>query len=250
MEIIVIDDGSFDNTADLVKKYPRVRYRHQFNQGVSSARNLGAEESIGDWLIFLDSDDELLPWALEEFTNFIKKQPEKIVFTGGFLLILGKTKKKILPSQGKDIGQIPGSFTVRRNQFLQLGGYDSRLNFAENTELFFRIQLAGHSPALVPSPLMCYYQYPSGGNNNLKNVSDSILWILEKHQELLPNQIRRLYHQILGVNFIRFRQFAEARKHLVLAYSLDMKKLDTLGRLFISCLPPLAKQLYSENPRL
>ena len=249
LEIIVVDDGSTDNTVDLVKKYPNVRYYYQVNQGVSSARNRGAEEAIGDWLIFLDSDDELLLRASEEFAKCINQDPEKLVFTGGFLIRDSEIEKEFIPIKGKYIGNVSGSFTILRNLFLELGGYDSRLKFAENTELFFRIEWAGYLPGLVPIPMMCYYENPNGGSKNLKNKTDSILLILEKHKNSLPASIKRLYNQILGVNFLRFKDFSLARKHLLVAYKLDFKRLDTLGRYLISCLPLLAKKLYPENPR-
>lgn len=63
-EIIVVDDGSMDNTAEVATRYPGLRYVRHPNAGTSSARNLGIRESHGNYLVFLDADDILLPHAL------------------------------------------------------------------------------------------------------------------------------------------------------------------------------------------
>ena len=61
-EVVVIDDGSTDGTNAMIRtEFPEVIYYRQENLGVSSARNLGIQRTTGDWLAFLDSDDEWLP---------------------------------------------------------------------------------------------------------------------------------------------------------------------------------------------
>ena len=75
-KIIVVDDGSNDGTYQLIeKRYPSIRLFKQSNKGVSSARNLGIKKSRGDWIAFLDSDDEWLPDKLRYQINSIKKNP-------------------------------------------------------------------------------------------------------------------------------------------------------------------------------
>ncbi|MDZ4150052.1 glycosyltransferase family 2 protein, partial [Methylicorpusculum sp.] len=64
-EIIVVDDGSSDSTAVMIRdEFPEIKYYRQENYGVSSARNLGIQHAIGDWIALLDSDDEWLPEKL------------------------------------------------------------------------------------------------------------------------------------------------------------------------------------------
>src|SRR6266496_4166301 len=64
-EVIVVDDGSVDNTREVALRYSGVRYIRQTNQGLSASRNTGLRHSNGNFLVFLDADDRLRPAALE-----------------------------------------------------------------------------------------------------------------------------------------------------------------------------------------
>ena len=76
-EIIVIDDGSTDDTAEQVSKYEgKVSYIHQQNAGASVARNTGIEAATGDWIAFLDGDDEWLPENLKCQSELIARNPD------------------------------------------------------------------------------------------------------------------------------------------------------------------------------
>lgn len=75
-EIIVVDDGSTDGTKDIVKKYgDRIRYLYQGNSGVSAARNCGIHAAQGEWVAFLDSDDEWLPSYLGKHSELLVQYP-------------------------------------------------------------------------------------------------------------------------------------------------------------------------------
>ena len=75
-EIIVVDDGSTDQTAKIAQAYKQVRYLYQENQGLSAARNCGIEHSSGNYLLFLDADDRLLPKALASGVASLRQQAE------------------------------------------------------------------------------------------------------------------------------------------------------------------------------
>lgn len=78
-ELVIIDDGSTDNTVDIIKNYedPRIKFiQHQVNKGVASARNTGYLAAQGEYIVIADSDDINLPTKLEEQVNFLDNHPE------------------------------------------------------------------------------------------------------------------------------------------------------------------------------
>lgn len=80
-EVVVVDDASTDRSREVVDAYrdPRIRLvRHETNRGVSPARNTGVDASWGDWILFLDSDDELLPDALSRIEARTRQAPDDI----------------------------------------------------------------------------------------------------------------------------------------------------------------------------
>lgn len=88
VEVIVVDDGSKDNTLEVAQSYAerdsRVRVFHKENGGVSSARNMGIRESHGEYMIFLDSDDWLEDDAVEVLTNLQEQYPLKLIASGKY----------------------------------------------------------------------------------------------------------------------------------------------------------------------
>jgi glycosyl transferase family 2 len=87
-EIVVVDDGSTDNTSEVASRYPRVRCIRQENRGLAGARNTGIRQSNGGYLVFLDADDRLLPEALEAGLRHLKERPE-CAFVSGHCRFIG-----------------------------------------------------------------------------------------------------------------------------------------------------------------
>jgi glycosyltransferase involved in cell wall biosynthesis/SAM-dependent methyltransferase len=81
-EIIIVDDGSTDNTRDILKGIPGIKYIYQTNQGLSAARNTGIKNSNGDFFVFLDADDWLLPGAIDINISYLA-QNETLAFVSG-----------------------------------------------------------------------------------------------------------------------------------------------------------------------
>ncbi len=84
IEIIVVDDGSTDNTKDITEKNQKARYIYQINQGLSAARNTGIKNSKGELIIFLDADDLLLPDAINTNLYYLKQNEELAFVSGAF----------------------------------------------------------------------------------------------------------------------------------------------------------------------
>lgn len=249
-QLILIDDGSHDNSAIIAKCYlsdSKVNLVSQENKGVGSARNLGASFAKGEWLIFLDSDDFFEPNSFFIFEDCFRMEPNYSFFQFGINRIKKEGSVYQLPIAGSYFPSLSGSFIVKKAVFEEVGRYNERLKFSENTELFHRISLAGYLGKSVPKIVLNYFDNPRGGSKNLRNMIDSLTFILEKHAETLTPHVKHLYHQIIGVNWIRFRNFSQARHHLFQALKYKPTKLSTWGRFFLACLPIIARRLYSET---
>ena len=86
LEIIVVDDGSTDDTAEVARTYgSKIRYIAQNNAGASVARNTGIEAAKGEWIAFLDADDEWLPEKLAKQTELLERNPDLVWTTGNFI---------------------------------------------------------------------------------------------------------------------------------------------------------------------
>ncbi len=168
LEIIVIDDGSTDDTANIVRKqYPSVTYQLQENQGVSSARNRGLEIASGDWIAFLDSDDAWLPEKLARQVASLQESPEyKICHTEEIWIRRGKRVNPRNKHQ-KYGGNIyehclplcvisPSAVMIHQDIFRDIGNFDESLPACEDYDLWLRI--CAHYPVLfIEMPLIYKY---------------------------------------------------------------------------------------------
>jgi glycosyltransferase involved in cell wall biosynthesis len=247
-ELIIVDD-SFDsfNIGDLsTDKFP-IKYIHRGKKlGVSSARNVGATAAEGEYLLFFDDDDDFTEDWLGDFRDKLSSSPDLVHCD--MKIIHGNGNEENVSAKKRNYSiVIPGAWVIKKALFQEIGGFDERLKFAENTELFFRIGKVEKATEYIEKQNFIYYQSLDGGSKNLQNMIDSILIILEKHDEILSNHVKYLYHQIVGVNQMRFKSYSEARLHLSKSWRYKPYKIKTLGRLFIACIPPLAKRLYPKE---
>lgn len=167
-EIIVVDDGSQDDTADLIRhRYPQVRYLWQPNGGVSSARNRGIGASGGDWIAFLDSDDTWLPDKLMAQCAALREHPDtRLCHTEEVWVRRGRRVNQ-MDKHAKSGGHIfrkclprciisPSASLLHRSLFDELGTFDEDLPAGEDYDLWLRI-CATEPVAFVPEPQICKY---------------------------------------------------------------------------------------------
>ncbi|WP_372966646.1 glycosyltransferase [Marinobacter sp.] len=151
-ELIVIDDGSTDETPELMKQYladSRVRYFQQPNQGQSVARNRGIAESSGEFICFLDSDNAWVESRLASALQAFEANPQADIVYGDYMVIdaegreLGVNRMKrysgrITPMLIHDNFVSMNTTMTRRRCFEEMGGFDSNDRLAEDYGLWLR----------------------------------------------------------------------------------------------------------------
>jgi glycosyltransferase involved in cell wall biosynthesis len=178
-EIIVIDDGSKDNSSLVASKYSQVRCIKQKNQGRCAARNRGVKESKGRFLVFLDADDRLLPNALEAGIRCFKDKPECGLVYGSYYHMTedGNPIPTEYPTHVERdhyrellrtnyIG-MHAAVMYRRDVFESIGGFNNSLVGAEDYDLYFRIAkefpIYGHKEVIA--------EYRRHGTNTTSNLA-------------------------------------------------------------------------------
>jgi glycosyltransferase involved in cell wall biosynthesis len=161
VELIVVDDGSTDETNAIVKSYGNNRIRLVSNDsaGVSTARNLGARMAQGNWLMFLDADDRLRRGAISTLLAAAKATPQAVLVYGDYDLIddAGRIigRRGMLMGRRKPSGNVlerlaAGNFIVnggvtviRADAFKAAGGFDESLKYCEDWHCWCRLAAVG-----------------------------------------------------------------------------------------------------------
>ncbi len=150
-EIIVIDDGSIDETSSMINDlFPNVKYLYQKNNGVSSARNKGIKLATGDWIAFLDSDDQWLPEKLEKQQLVLKRNPEIKLCHTEEIWIRNGIRVNAMKKHSKKGGWIfqhclplcaisPSAAIIHRSVFDTVGLFDESLPACEDYDMWLRI---------------------------------------------------------------------------------------------------------------
>jgi glycosyltransferase involved in cell wall biosynthesis len=155
LEVIVVEDGSADGSADIVKKYQEVCYFHQPNRGVAAARNVGIGRACGEFIAPLDQDDVWYPDAVEVMADALLGHPEAgyVIARQEFFLEAGEAKPpwlKVELLHGDHPCFGPGGVMIRRAVLETLGGFNPDFVTASDVEWFFRAKDAGIGMLAIP----------------------------------------------------------------------------------------------------
>lgn len=209
-EVIVVDDGSTDNTCEIARSYgPRVRLLQRHQGGAAAARNLGASQSSGEWLAFLDADDVWVPTKLErqlalvdEATGLVYCDRMNIGVTDG----LPERQSDIQPLFDGDVfvdllikGNVitTSGVLLRADIFRELGGFDhdARLLPAEDWDLWLRVA-ARYRVRACRETLIRYRLHSEGASRRFDRMMEARRLVVSRALEsprgrALPTLLKR-----------------------------------------------------------
>jgi len=202
LEIIIVNDGSSDNSKEvaeeLTEKHSNVFLLNQSNSGVASARNVGVEFSSGKYILPLDSDDLISPDYIEEAIKIVESQAEvKVVhceavkFDGE-----GERKWKLKPFSLKSLAKdnmifVSGIF--RKSDFIAVGGFSSNMKFGrEDWEFWIKMLKNGGEVCKLPLTGF-FYRIHSGSKRKKTGTSqkkrERIAYLNEHHSDLFEREL-------------------------------------------------------------
>ena len=232
LEVIVVDDGSADETAEVLRVYKRrIQVLSQPNRGVAAARNAGAGVASGELLAFLDADDTWLPAKLERQVARFGGEPgvglvhcgvEEVDVRGHQLRARldgmgGWVSREMLRfRQGVILGG-GSAAVIRRTAFLDVGGFDETLSTSADWDLYYRIARR-YPVGFVPEVLVCYRIHGGNMHRNLDVMRRDMLAACAKAFSEADPELQRLrrlayggLHAMLSGSFFQageYRQFA------------------------------------------
>lgn len=188
-EVIVIDDGSTDNSLDIAKSYP-VKVISQVNKGLASARNTGIMNAQGEYIYPLDADDMMTKNCLRKVDLIINETKADIVAPS--FMTIGKSVGNVILSPNikledfKTANRIGYFSAIRRSKLLEIGGYSPRMTWGyEDYHLWFDLLSRGAKLVTTQEPLILY-----------RVKEESMITTAQQHHDELIAQIKKDFPKI------------------------------------------------------
>lgn len=250
-ELIIIDDGSTDNTKEVLAEYgDKLQYVYQKNQGRSAARNLGISLAKGEYIAFLDSDDVWFADKLERQVPVLESAPANTVLVHGYKCIVNKFLQAIpgwkvklrrlysMAEKGKESYEnylhsnciFTSTILVRRTALIEINSYDIHIQGREDLDLYLCLLLKNYNFAFISEPPLIKYRWHED-NTNAQSSNYSYLQVYEKHLNECQNlntisrivQAKNLLYQALAKTHYRLGNYHQSRSYWQQAFMKSWK---------------------------
>lgn len=187
LEIIMVDDGSTDGTADVARSLPEtVRYLHQSNQGPAAARNRGIEHAQGSLIAFADADDLWPEDKLALQLPYLMRDPAAEI-------VMGRIQQVLLSETGAENFAEPafsvnlGSAIIRKSVFERVGLFDETMRYSEDVDWFMRAREGRAAIVTIDAVTLLYRQHDQnmtrGKSTSELNVLKALKRSLDRRRE-------------------------------------------------------------------